>query len=327
MRYVCSSMTNLALADDHPGSPVKDGYGRPVKSLRLSVTQRCCLACDYCHREGQLQSSEEMSPAEIERLVRIATTLGVRKVKITGGEPLMREDISDIIARISPLVSEVSLTTNGYRLADIAFGLKAAGLRRVNVSLHTLERDVYERICGVDALASVVRGIEKATEAGLRPVKINMVVLRGFNEAEIPRMIDFSASTGTILQLIEYEASREGSEMDEFQERYYSLRQVEEDLEKRADKVTHNELHRRRQYVVATREGKAQVELVRPMHNTEFCGNCTRIRLSSDGRIKPCLLDRDGEIDVLSELRKGASDSDLRGLFLKVVAVRRPYWS
>ena len=268
-----------------------------------------------------------MSPAEIERIVRIATSLGVRKVKITGGEPLMREDIADIVREVSPLVSEVSLTTNGFRLSEIASELKSAGLSRVNVSLHTLDRDVYKRLCGVDGVASVVRGIEKATKAGLLPVKVNMVVLKGQNENEIPRMMDFCAKTGAILQLIEFEASKEGSRKGSFQERFYSLTGVERDLEKRADKVTHNELHRRRQYRVDTCEGEVKVELVRPMHNTEFCENCTRIRLSSDGRMKPCLMENEGELDVLSALREGASDASLRGLFLKVVEARKPYWS
>ena len=308
-------------------SKVSDGYGRPVRSMRVSVTQRCDLACDYCHKEGQLPSSKEMTPPEIEKLVRIATTLGVRKVKITGGEPLMRGDIVDIITRLSPLLSEISLTTNGFRLNDLARDLKAAGLARVNVSLHTLNSGVYKRLCGVDLMPSVIQGIEGAVKAGLNPVKVNMVVLKGYNENEIDDMIDFCARAGAILQLIEYEASREGAEKEQFMKRYYSLHGVEEDLEKRATNIAHNELHRRRQYDVNANSGQVRVEVVRPMHNTEFCGNCTRIRLTSDGRIKPCLMEKNGELDVLGPLRGGASDSSLRDIFLEVVAARKPYWS
>lgn len=306
---------------------VSDSHGRSVRSLRISVTQRCNLACDYCHKEGQLPSGKEMTPVEIERLVRVAATLGVRKVKITGGEPLMRGDIADIIARISPLVSEVSLTTNGLNLHEIAPNLKAAGLGRVNVSLHSLDGGIYKRICGVDLMQSAVQGIESAVKAGLNPVKVNMVVLKGYNENEIRDMMDFCARAGAILQLIEYETSREGAQRDVFKERFYSLDEIEKELETRATSITHNELHRRRQYKIDTNNGQVCVELVRPMHNTEFCGNCTRIRLSSDGRIKPCLMDKSGEQDVLGPLREGVPDTSLRDIFLGVVAARKPYWS
>ncbi len=268
-----------------------------------------------------------MSPSEIERLVGVATSLGVRKVKITGGEPMLRDDIGDIIGRIAPILSEVSLTTNGSRLSEKAMELKSAGLTRVNVSLHTLDKDVYTRLCGVDGVKSAVEGIERAIEAGLQPVKVNMVVLRGFNENEIPRMMEFCARSGAILQLIEFEASKEDSRKDLFLERYFSLHDTEMDLARRSERTIHNELHRRARYTVRTSEGKVEVEFVRPMHNNEFCRHCSRIRLSSDGRMKPCLLDGNGELDALSELRNGASDSELRDLFLKVVAARRPYWS
>jgi len=114
-----------------------DGYGRPVKSLRLSVTQSCDLKCNHCHREGQVRSSKEMTSEEIERLVKVSGGVGIRKIKLTGGEPLMRPDIVDIVRRVSSAVSEVSLTTNGQRLASLANDLKAAGLARVNISLHS----------------------------------------------------------------------------------------------------------------------------------------------------------------------------------------------
>ncbi len=327
MRYVSRSMTTDCQGEALPGSTVTDGFGRPIRSMRVSVTQRCNLACDYCHREGQSPSKTEMSPAEIERFVNVASSLGIRKVKITGGEPLMRDDIGDIISRISPFLSEVSLTTNGYSLGWSAGALKSAGLKRINVSLHSLDRQVYTRLCGIDAVESVIEGIEEAAEVGLQPVKVNMVVLKGYNEAEIPQMMEFCARAGVTLQLIEYETSKEGSQRSSFHERFFSLHETEMELASRAEKVTHNELHRRGRYTVRTSQGDVEVEFVRPMHNTEFCGNCTRIRLSSDGRMKPCLLDGRGELDALSAIRNGASDADLKDLFLKVISTRRPYWS
>lgn len=320
-------MTTSSKPAEHTESPVVDKFGRPVKSLRLSVTQRCDLDCDFCHKEGQSPSQDEMSPEEIERLMRVAASLGVRKVKITGGEPLIREDIREIITRISPLMSEVSLTTNGHRLGAIARDLKSAGLSRVNVSLHTLDPAVYRNLCGSDGVESVVGGIEESIKAGLRPVKVNMVVLRGINETEIPQMMEFCARTGAILQLIEFETSKEDAGNGQFRERYFSLKDTESEIAGRAEKSAHNELHRRGRYTVMTGGGVVEVEFVRPMHNTEFCRNCTRIRLSSDGRMKPCLMDKRGELDALGALRNGASDSELRELFLKVVASRRPYWS
>lgn len=267
-----------------------------------------------------------MASGEIERLVRVASSMGVRKVKLTGGEPLLREDIVEIVSRISPLVSEVSLTTNGSQLSDLARPLKDAGLRRVNVSLHTLKPDIYARLCGVDISAEVVRGIRAAVDAGLDPVKINMVVLKDENDDEIQAMMEFCGSVGAVLQLIEYEADRKSADGNDFAERYFSLRDTEEMLSRQSVEVSVNELHRRRRYKIGANGGFVTVEVVRPMHNTEFCANCTRIRMSSDGKLKPCLLDPNGEVDVLTSLRDGATDAELRGLFLEAVGRRRPYW-
>jgi len=306
---------------------VKDPYGREVRSLRLSVTQRCDLACSHCHREGQSESIVEMTPDEMEKLVGIAVSLGVRKIKLTGGEPLLREDILEIVSRISPLVTEVSMTTNGSRLSRLANSLKLAGLRRVNVSLHTLDPDLYARICGTDLSGLVVDGISAAVRAGLNPVKVNMVVLKDTNEGHIRPMIDFCARSGAVLQLIEFEADRESSNGCQFAERYFSLKSTEEMLVRQSLETSTNELHRRKRYRIPANGGTVVVEVVRPMHNTEFCSNCSRIRMSSDGRLKPCLLDPGGEVDVLTPMRTGMSNHQLRGLFLKAIENRKPYWS
>jgi len=268
-----------------------------------------------------------MTAAEIERLTRIGSSVGIRKVKLTGGEPLIRKDITEIISKISPLVREVSLTTNGLRLEHMARSLKNAGLGRVNVSLHSLDPETFKRLCGRGQTVDVVRGIKAAIEAGLSPVKVNMVVLKDENEAEIAQMIEFCAKTGAILQLIEYESDRESSNGRDFVKRYVSLEALEETLAQQSFETTMNELHRRRRYRIRNNGTSVAVEFVRPMHNTEFCANCTRIRMSSDGRLKPCLLSRSGEVDVLTPLRGGATDAELRGLFLEAIANRRPYWS
>jgi cyclic pyranopterin phosphate synthase len=305
----------------------RDTYGREVKSLRLSVTQRCDLSCPHCHKEGQGPSGDEMTPEEIERLVRVGADVGIRKVKLTGGEPLIRDDIAEIVSRISPLVKEVSLTTNGSRLSFMAEALRASGLGRVNISLHTLDPGTYERLCGRDESKEVVQGIRSAIHAGLTPVKVNMVVIKGENEAEIMQMIDFCAEVGAVLQLIEYESDRAGLTEAAFRNRFFSLEDTEKMMSQRAVGFTTNELHRRRKYRLKNGDAFVEVEFVRPMHNTEFCANCTRIRMSSDGRLKPCLLSRSGEIDVLTPLRSAATDVELRSLFLKAVSNRKPYWS
>ncbi len=326
LRYVESSMSIGTTHAMHEISLARDTYGREVKSLRLSVTQRCDLACPHCHREGQHPSCKEMTPEEIERLIRIGAEVGIRKVKLTGGEPLMRDDISEIVSRLSPLVKEVSLTTNGSRLSSMAGALKAAGLGRVNVSLHTLDPGTFERLCGRDESREIVHGIRSAIAAGLSPVKVNMVVIKGENEAEIMSMIDFCAEVGAVLQLIEYESDRAGLTEAAFRDRFFSLEETERMLSQQAVGFSMNELHRRRKYRLKNGDSFVEVEFVRPMHNTEFCANCTRIRMSSDGRLKPCLLSRSGEVDVLTPLKSGATDGELRSLFLKAVASRKPYW-
>ena len=267
-----------------------------------------------------------MAPDEIERLVRIATSFGVTKVKITGGEPLVRDDIVDIVSRISGLVGEVSLTTNGSKLAKKAADLRFAGLKRVNVSLHTLDPELYAYLCGVDRSRVVIQGIVSSVEAGLNPVKVNMVVLKGENDEEIPAMMKFCGRVGAVLQLIEYETDRESSNGCKFAEKYYPLREVEDALAVSAIEKSHNDLHRRGRYKIRANGSIVTVEVVRPMHNTEFCANCRRIRLSSDGKLKPCLLDPSGAIDLLTPLRNGASDEELGNLFAKGVSNRKPYW-
>lgn len=326
-RYAFLSMSVDSSASLNGQLAMVDPFGRAVRSLRLSVTQRCDLACEHCHHEGQKHSAKEMTSAEIERIVEVGSSLGIRKVKITGGEPMMREDIVEIVGRVSSHVDEVSLTTNGYDLDRRAEELKRAGLTRVNISLHTLDPDRYARLCGMNHLDRVLRGVDAAVGSGLNPVKVNMVVFKDENDGEIQQMIGFCAKARATLQLIEYETSRENSNGHGFAKRYYSLEDVERGLAGMSVSVTVNELHRRRRYEIPLPEGNVTVEVVRPMHNSEFCSHCTRIRMSSDGLLKPCLLDHSGHVDVLTPLRDGASDRELHQLFQRAVGNRKPYWS
>lgn len=303
-----------------------DRFGRPVTNLRISLTQECNFRCFFCHGEGQhFNAKLELTPDEIERLVRIASRLGINKVKLTGGEPTVREDILEIVGRIKPYVVDLSMTTNGSRLKELARPLAKAGLDRVNVSLHSLRRDVYKRITGVDMLETVLEGIEEAVKY-LSPVKLNMTVMKGLNEGEIWDMIDFAAKTGTILQLIELEVPREVEGTAFFKKYFYPLQPVERELEKRAVETRERSMHRRKKYFIPTDYGIVEVEVVRAMHNTLFCANCTRLRVTSNGMFKTCLLRNDDLIDFLTAMRNGASDEEIVELLKKAVLMREPYW-
>ena len=300
---------------------MKDPYGREMTNLRISVTQRCNLKCAYCHREGESEPGAEMTPDEIGRIVSIASALGMHRLKITGGEPLVREDIADIVGRAARSASEVSMTTNGVLLSDYSRQLKAAGLKRVNVSVDTLRHQTYESIAGLDVLDDVMEGIRSSILAGLSPVKLNMVVMRDVNLSEVEEMIRFSSEVGAILQLIELETSRENENNGFYARHHYPLDDLEDTLAARAVKIVPRSMHRRMKYFLPQ-----EVEVVRPMHNTVFCANCHRLRVTSNGLLKPCLMTSHGMVDVLSPIRKGAPEAEIAGLFEKAVLSREPYW-
>jgi len=307
--------------------PVTDTFGRRFSGLRVSVTQRCNLSCPHCHREGQVRSEDEMRPEEIGRLVSVAASLGASKVKITGGEPLLRGDICDIVVAMRPHVREISMTTNGIGLERSAAKLKQAGLDRVNISIHSLSGDNLRAISGTDYLDDFKHGLEAADSSGLKPIKLNMVVLKGINEGEIWEMAEFASQYGAILQLIELASDRSGCNKEFFLSRHYPLKEIEAYLAANASGVSFNELHRRGRYLIE-KDGKAtNIEIVRSMHNSTFCANCGRLRLSSDGRLKGCLFDNEGSSDVIGALRGGASAEELRKMFLKTIGQRKPYWN
>jgi cyclic pyranopterin phosphate synthase len=291
-----------------------DRFGRPIDNLRISLTQKCNMACFYCHGEGEVAPNGEMTAAEIEKIVSVCVRNGIRKIKLTGGEPLLRNDIAVIVSRIAPMVQEVSMTTNGVLLSRHARALKDAGLARVNVSLDTLSHERFLKITGTDTLDKVRGGIEAAFQAGLTPLKINMVVTR-MNADEISDMIDFMRE-GMVLQLIEFVAPREDERLRSL---FFDLSPIERELESRALRVAERTMHRRKKYFVPQ-----EVEVVRSVHNTSFCGACNRLRLTSDGFLKPCLLRSDNHINIREHL--GSDDSILDCQFRKAVEMREPYW-
>jgi len=301
-----------------------DNWGRPTLNLRISLTQKCNLNCVYCHREGQILSSAsvEMTTDEVVRIARIAVSLGISCVKLTGGEPLLRYDILDVVKGIAKLrgLRDLSMTTNGNNLVSLAKPLRKAGLMRVNVNLPSLDEKTYGVLNGGN-LREVLDGVRVAVKAGLYPVKLNMLVLKGVNEKEIPHMIAFAKHTETILQLIELEPVNID---DLFYSRYfYSLEGVEAELKEQALEVkTRGDMQNRRIYFLP----KVKVEVVHPIENTEFCARCTRLRVTSDGKLKPCLMRNDNLVDVLMPLREGADDNEIKQLFVMAVKRRELYY-
>jgi cyclic pyranopterin phosphate synthase len=266
-----------------------------------------------------------MNISDVRKLYEIARAAGVEKLKITGGEPLLRRDIVEVVRMGVGTFDEVSMTTNGVLLASRAQELKQAGLDRINVSLDALSPSLYKRITGSDEMERAVQGIDAALEAGIKPLKVNTVLLNGVNVSEVPRLLGFASSRGATLQLIELNPV-DGNGGDGLREYVYPLREIEELLAAQAADVTRNELHDRSRYTIPHNGSTVLVEIVRSAGRQDFCMNCTRIRVTSNGMLKPCLMTVDGMTDFLSPLRAGASDGELRVLFEDAIRNRRPYW-
>ena len=301
-----------------------DNFQRPIVSLRISITNRCNIHCFYCHHDGIIPQEYEMTPHEIERISIIAKNIGIKKIRLSGGEPLIRDDIVDIVGEISSLqFKDVSLTTNGILLEKYALSLKNAGLNRVNVSFDTLNPQTYRFITKSNYIDSVKRGIKKAVEVGLYPVKVNMVVMKGLNHNEIWDMFHFCKKNGAILQIIELLKAESCPDSDFFDDYYYDIGIIEEKLSKKATDIkTRPFMQDRKKYFI---EG-GEIEVVRPMDNTEFCKNCTRLRITPDGKLKPCLLRNDNLVDLIEPMRNGASNEEMENLFLEAINNREPYY-
>jgi cyclic pyranopterin phosphate synthase len=299
---------------------LRDSFGRSLDYLRVSVTDRCNLRCVYCipaagiafkPREGLL------SPAEIERIVRVASGLGVRKVRLTGGEPLVRPELIEIVARLGRLgLEDLSLSTNGVRLLAMARSLKTAGLDRVNVSLDTLRAERFCRVTRLGEIGPVLEGIEAALEAGLSPVKLNVVVMRGINEDEIADFVRLARLRPLHVRFIELMPI---GETDFFSPaRWVPRAQIQEAC---------GEL----QPVCGPRGfgpasyfqspgGLGSVGFISAL-SCNFCSLCNRLRLTAQGRLLPCLASQMG-VDLRPALRGGASDSELAGLMALAARIK-----
>ncbi|WP_323018108.1 GTP 3',8-cyclase MoaA [Castellaniella sp.] len=305
-----------------PGEAVRDTYGRPLRDLRISVTDRCNFRCTYCMpREvfgadhAFLPHSALLSFEEITRVAAVALSQGVRKIRLTGGEPLLRKQIEVLIAMLAQLRTpdgqppELTLTTNGTLLAKKADALAQAGLNRVTVSLDALDDALFERMSdsGV-AVATVLSGIEAAARAGLAPVKVNMVVRRGMNDAQILPMARHFRGTGHVLRFIEYMdvGNTNGWRMDEVVTGAEIVRLIGDEFPLQAVQAHYRgEVASRWTYA----DGAGEIGLITSV-SQPFCGDCTRLRLSPEGRLFTCLFAEQGH-DLRALLRSGASDQAL----------------
>ncbi|HTY75436.1 MAG TPA: GTP 3',8-cyclase MoaA [Candidatus Nanoarchaeia archaeon] len=305
--------------------PLSDNCGRPLLNLRISITQRCNLKCLYCHREGEVQqanvSSEKMSCDEIVRIAKTAVNVGITRIKLTGGEPLMREDVCKIVKAIAeiPGLRDLSMTTNGLLLDKLAKPLHAAGLNRVNISLASLNPQTYQKLTG-GKLENAIAGIKAAIETGFSPIKLNMVVLKGVNVNDVPEMIDFAKDLGVILQLIELDPVNVSRE---YYNKHHRLLNEQEEILR--EKATHIETRRLMHNRLIYHLPDVTVEVVHPTENSDFCMHCTRLRVTSDGKLKPCLMRNENLVDILSAMRNGASDEELKALFVKANELREPF--
>jgi cyclic pyranopterin phosphate synthase len=302
-----------------------DNCGRPLLNLRLAITKKCNLRCEYCHGEGEENQPKppdnEMTANEIARIVKIAVNLGITRMKLTGGEPLMHKDVVEIVKKIGSTrgLTDLSMTTNGTLLEPLADDLYESGLKRVNVSLPVLDGNVFHKLTGGD-VQNAINGINAAVKAGLNPVKLNMVLLKEVNDFDVPRMIEFATETGAILQLIELEPLNVNGSF--YLENHEPLDGYERILKDKAVKVeTRRYMQNRHVYHLPD----VTVEVVRPIENTEFCLHCSRLRVTSEGKLKPCLMRNDNLVDILTPMRNGASNEELTELFKSANLRREPF--
>jgi GTP 3',8-cyclase len=292
--------------------PVLDAYSRPLGSLRISVTDRCNLRCDYCMPQEEyvwLERDELLSFEEIAQLASVFTGVGVNKIRLTGGEPLLRRDLDRLVGllRQNSQITDLALTTNGVTLAQHAEALHAAGLRRITVSLDTLGPERFRALTRRDQHARVVEGIDAAQRAGFSGTKVNAVVIRGFNEDELCDLIEFGREHNVEVRFIEY--MDVGGALRWSTNQVYSRQEMLRDLAARYGPVT-----------PIPRDGSAPAEEYTLPDGTRFgiissttepfCGTCDRARLTADGMLFLCLYARDG-VDLKHMLRGGAREEEI----------------
>jgi cyclic pyranopterin phosphate synthase len=308
---------------------LKDSYHRPIRDLRVSLTDRCNFRCFYClpHGEPPIAPKEQMlSYEEIEYVCDIFVELGIEKIRLTGGEPMMRRDIETIIEKLAAFKStglqDLALTTNGYFLPDRAQGLKAAGLDRITISLDSLKPDTFKQMTGVDVLDRVLAGIEAAKSAGLQPIKINAVIVRGHNEGEVADFAAFAREHDVKMRFIEFMPLDSGHDWS--REDVVSGREIYERINERfplepLDVFRGSETSSRYRFADG---GEGEVGIIAPV-TEPFCGACSRIRLTADGQIRTCLFST-VEHSLRDVVRTGATRAEIIEFIKSVVLKKEP---
>lgn len=291
-----------------------DSFGRIAKKLRISVTDRCNFTCIFCMpaQPVWIPKEEILTYEEIERLAKIFVKLGIEKIKLTGGEPLVRKDVEILIKKLSNIegIKSISMTTNGYFLPEKAKILKEAGLNSCTISFHSLDKEKFNSVTGKDVYDRVLKGIQAAIDAGFEKVKINTVIIRGYNENEILDLVEFARNNKLILRFIEFmpfdglhfwnlEKVVTGEEILRIIKKKYDF----EEIPREPGSTSQN---------YRFKDGKGEFGIITSI-SRPFCYDCDRIRLKADGKLVPCMFSKD-EYDLKSPLRNGASDEEIMEL-------------
>jgi cyclic pyranopterin phosphate synthase len=299
-----------------------DSFQRSISYLRLSVTDRCDLRCTYCIPEGFKgfeQPLHWLSFDEIERLMRVFAGLGLKKIRLTGGEPLLRRNLPELAARLSAIdgIEDLSLSTNATQLATQARVLHRAGVRRLNISLDSLRHERLAAIAGRDVLSQVLAGLDAVQEQGFAPIKINMVIMRGVNEDEIDAMVEFCMTRGFVLRLIELMPMGETGR----NQQYVDLQPIRRRLTEQYGLVDGVVPGGGPARYAQSSDGRFSIGFITP-RSQHFCATCNRVRLAVDGTLYLCL-GQDDKFEFRPLLRAGCSDADLRDAVLEAIA-RKP---
>jgi len=311
-----------------------DALGRPLHDLRISLLDQCNFRCPYCMPEAEfhadyefLRKQQRLTYEEILRVARVAVGLGVSKIRLTGGEPLLDKNLTDLVSGLAKLpgIDDLALTTNGMLLAPVAGALAAAGLHRVTISLDSLDEEVFKVMSGGRGdLHRVLAGLDAAERAGLSPIKINVVVERGMNDHTVMDLLEYFRGSGHIVRLIEYMdvGNRNGWRMQQV----VPSRQLLDEVVKRwpvrrVDQNYPGEVARRYEYV----DGKGEIGFISSV-TEPFCGDCSRARLSADGVLYTCLFASHGT-DLRESLRNGADEEELTDILSRIWLQRADRYS
>ena len=324
----------LAGLPNDEGTRLRDSFGRAITDLRVSVTDRCNYRCVYCRTGNEGAQYSELAHTDYLRMIELFVRLGVEKVRLTGGEPLLRAGLVDLVKDVARLRTidgralDIALTTNGHLLAGMAQSLKDAGLSRITVSMDAVDAETFSAITRVPrSFERVLAGIRAASAAGLGPVKVNCVLLRGFNDSQIEAFAEFSRNEDVIVRFIEWmpleEASASGTDrrwtpeavvrMDEITARLHAYRRDEFGGLVELPANAASETARRFTFG----DGRGEIGIIAPV-SRPFCGHCSRIRLTSDGKIRTCLFSQTDH-DLAGRLLRGASNAELTAYIRDVV--------